>query len=70
MEVVTGASTFTWGSYHIENYLLDPGSIRSASQALLTSGDRFDSDDQVLDALRDCARELVDSLVLERLQLK
>ena len=68
MEVNTGASEFTWDSYHIENYLLDPGSIRRASQTLLTGADHFSSDDDVLDALRNCARELVDSLVLERLQ--
>jgi hypothetical protein len=68
MEVNTGASEFTWDSYHIENYLLHPSSIRRASQALLTGRDRFDSDDQVLLSLRDCAHELVDSLVLERLQ--
>ena len=68
MDIHTGASEFTWDSYHIENYLLDPGSIRRASQTLLTGADQFSSDDDVLDALRDCARELVDSLVLERLQ--
>lgn len=64
----TGTSEFTWDSYHIENYLLDPGSIRTASQTLLTGANPFSSDDDVLNALRDCARELVDSLVLERLQ--
>jgi hypothetical protein len=68
MDINTGASEFTWDSYHIENYLLDPGSIRRASQTLLTGADQFSSDYDVLDALRDCARELVDSLVLERLQ--
>jgi hypothetical protein len=68
MKIDTRASEFTWDSYHIENYLLDPGSIRSALQTLLPSADPFSSDDEVLDALRDCARELVDRLVLERLQ--
>jgi len=67
-EIDTGASVFTWDSYHIENHLLDPGSIRRASQTLLTGADQFSSDDEVLYALRECARELVDSLVLERLQ--
>lgn len=67
MEIDTGASEFTWDSYHIENYLLDPGSIRRVSQALM-GADQFSSNDDVLDALQDCARELVDSLVLERLQ--
>lgn len=68
MEIATGTSEFTWDSYHIENYLLDSGSIRRALQSLLTGADRFNSDEEVLDALQDCARELVDSLVLERLQ--
>lgn len=68
VEINTGASVFSWDSYHIENYLLDPGSIRRASQTLLTGADQFDSDEGVLDALRECARELVDSIVLERLQ--
>jgi hypothetical protein len=68
MEIDTGTSEFTWDSYHIENYLLDPGSIRRALQTLLPGAEQFNSNDDVLDALRDCARELVDSLVLERLQ--
>ena len=68
MQINTGASEFTWDSYHIENYLLDPPSIRSALQTLLTGAAPFTSDDEVLDALRDCAQELVDSLVLKRLQ--
>ena len=68
MEIDAVASEFILDSYHIENYLLDPGSIRSALRTVLTGADPFNSDDDVLDALRDCARELVDSLVLERLQ--
>ena len=68
MEIDTGASEFTWDSYHIENYLLDPASIRSAMETLLPGANQFNSDDDVLDALRGCASELVDRLVLERLQ--
>lgn len=67
-EIHKGASEFTWDSYHIENYLLDPGSIRKSVKSLTIGADSFNSDDEVLNALRHCASELVDSLVLERLQ--
>jgi hypothetical protein len=54
--------------YHIENYLLDAGSIREATATLLTGMDEFSSDDKVILELRSCAEDLVDGLVLERLQ--
>ena len=68
VKIDAGASMFTWDSYHIENYLLDPGSIREAAETLLMGANPFNSDAEVLDALQGCARELVNSLVLERLQ--
>ncbi|MBI5104182.1 MAG: AAA family ATPase [Solirubrobacterales bacterium] len=58
---------FSWPVYHIENFLLEPTAIRRACVSLLGS-DPFDSDQRVLDALKDSAEELVDSLVLERLR--
>ena len=65
--ITTGASEFSWDVYHIENYLLDPGSIRAAL-ATLTARDVYSSDDEVVADLRDSATKLIDSLVLERLQ--
>lgn len=62
-----GASLFSWDVYHIENYLLDAASVRAATVALLGRDD-FAEDDEVLELLRECAAELVNSLVLERLR--
>jgi len=62
-----GAAEFSWDVYHIENYLLDPGSIRAATRSL-TGQETYSSDEAVSDALRDFAGELIDSLVLERLR--
>lgn len=69
VEEVEGASEnlFRWDAYHIENYLLDPGSIRAAIHSL-TGSDPFTSDEDVLEALRSCASELVDRFVLTRMQ--
>lgn len=58
---------FTWNAYHIENYLLDFGSIRAATNGLLGRV-RFDDDEEVVSVLRECAEEILDRLVLERLQ--
>jgi predicted ATPase len=62
-----GASEFTWDVYHIENYLLDPGSLHAAASALLDH-EPFKGEDEVVAELRVCATQLVDRLVLERLQ--
>lgn len=62
-----GASEFMWDVYHLENYLLDPGSIRAATSALLGK-ESFSSENDVLLALQACAEEMLDSLVLELLQ--
>jgi predicted ATPase len=64
----SGASAYSWDVYHIENYLLDAGSIRSATATLLNGADSFATDEDMWDVLRDCAGELIDGLVLERLQ--
>lgn len=62
-----GVSIFSWDVYHIENYLLDPEVIRLASNAL-HGYEKVASGAEVLDALHQCAAELVDVLILERLQ--
>lgn len=62
-----GASMFSWDVYHIENYLLDASSIRAATTAL-RGRDAFTDDREVLEVLRQCAEELVDGLLLERLR--
>jgi hypothetical protein len=67
MPLDAGASECSWDVYHIENYLLDAGSIRAAT-AVLRGEDVFASDHEVVDILRECAGELVDGLVLERVQ--
>jgi energy-coupling factor transporter ATP-binding protein EcfA2 len=66
--ITSGAAEFSWDVYHIENYLLDPESIRAATKSL--SGDEiYCSNEEVLDILRTFACELVDSLVLQRLRV-
>lgn len=61
------ASLFCWDVYHIENYLLDPDCVGAATSALLGQ-ETFSSEEEVLCALRECAEELVPSLVLEALR--
>lgn len=63
----SGASEFTWDVYHIENYLLDPGSVRAATATLLGE-DLFRDNGEVLQTLRGFAAELMDGLVLQRIQ--
>lgn len=58
---------FMWDCYHIENYLLVPGIIRAASRAL-TGVDRFETDAEVSEALRSCAEDIVDGLVMNKVQ--
>jgi hypothetical protein len=60
-------SEFTWDHYHIENYLMDAPAIRAAVRSL-TGADPYGSDDEVVADLRSCAQELIDGLVLERMQ--
>lgn len=63
----SGAQEFSWDAYHIENYLLDLGSLRAATLSL-TGSDAFSSDDEVKAALADCAKLIVDRLVLQEVQ--
>ncbi|BDD99719.1 hypothetical protein MFTT_38130 [Mycolicibacterium fortuitum subsp. fortuitum] len=62
-----GTQQLNWDVYHIENYLLVPSFVREAVQ-VLTTKDRFDSDDAVLDCLRIAACKLLPGLVMERLR--
>lgn len=62
-----GTHHLSWNVYHIENYLLEPRFVRAAAAALLGQ-DAFQSDDDVVQALRSAAELLVPGLVLERLR--
>jgi hypothetical protein len=60
-------NVYRWDRYHIENYLVENEYLILACSSVLGSGSRLD--DTTLDeALLECARSLVDTLVLERLQ--
>jgi hypothetical protein len=61
------AREFTWDVYHVENFLLVPAAIREACASLM-GRDLFESDDAVMEALKEQAVQLVDGLTLERLQ--
>jgi predicted ATPase len=67
MATAPEAAEFSWDVYHIENYLLDPGSVRAATAAL-AGADVFDSDSEVVEKLRECAEELIDGLILQEVQ--
>ncbi|GAC1603896.1 MAG: hypothetical protein NVS3B21_32770 [Acidimicrobiales bacterium] len=62
-----GTSEFSWDVYHIENYLLHPRAIRRACISV-SGADQFESDDDVLRALREIADGILDRLVLQLLQ--
>jgi hypothetical protein len=62
-----GAHQLSWDVYHIENYLLEPSFVGQAVEMLLGESP-FASDEQVLDALHDAAKEVLPSLVLTRLK--
>jgi predicted ATPase len=63
----SGTHQFSWDAYHIENYLLVPKFVREAVQVLTTS-DRFGSDEEVFEALRTAAEGVLPSLVAEQLR--
>jgi AAA domain, putative AbiEii toxin, Type IV TA system/Protein of unknown function (DUF4435) len=60
-------TVYNWDRYHIENYLLEPTVIRDAA-ASLAGKELFVSEAATIAALRDCATQLVNRLVLERIQ--
>jgi ABC-type iron transport system FetAB ATPase subunit len=62
-----GALEYAWDAYHIENYLLDPESVRRATSSLLRR-DVFASDEDAMDALKDAASALTDRVVLQVVQ--
>ena len=60
-------NVYKWDRYHIENYLLENDHLAAACNSVLGSGSHLEG--VALDeALLECARSLVDTLVLERLQ--
>jgi predicted ATPase len=67
LEREAGASEYSWDVYHIENYLLEPSAIRSATTTLLGE-DPFASDADVSEALKNIAAGLINRLVLQQLQ--
>ena len=60
-------NVYKWDRYHIENYLLENEFLALACGSVLGSSSAL-SDTALEAALRACAEELVDTLVLERLQ--
>jgi hypothetical protein len=67
MSQALSSRLYRWDRYHIENYLLDASALRT----VVNSASRqpvFSSDQEVLDALKVCASQLLDGLVLELLQ--
>ncbi len=65
----SGAQEFAWDVYHVENFLLDAEIIREVC-ASLAGREVFASDDDVMTALARVAASIVNSLVLEEIQLE
>ncbi len=63
LEEAAVARQFTWGAYHIENYLLDPEYVYRAVSELSRGDAELTSPQRVDAALRDCARGTVGELV-------
>lgn len=62
-----GTHQLSWDVYHIENYLLESRFIREAAEVLLGQP-KFDTDDQVEEALLRAANEVLPGLVLVSLR--
>lgn len=62
-----GARRFSWNSYHIENYLLEPNFILAATKAVVQIPTLRSTDD-VLDALRESSSSVMGALIIERLR--
>lgn len=64
-----GTQEFAWDVYHVENFLLEPAIIRAACRSL-SGRELFDSDDATMVALKHVATEIVNSLIIEEMQLE
>ncbi|HMO80189.1 MAG TPA: AAA family ATPase [Pyrinomonadaceae bacterium] len=62
-----GEGQYLWPAYEIENFLLEPRILRAAASALLRD-DPFDSDEDVVQCLRELATSLVGQLALIEVQ--
>lgn len=63
-----GTCRFVWDVYHIENYLLEPEFILRVLEELTATSDGLSKEQQVEEALRDCAAETIPSLVSHKLR--
>jgi hypothetical protein len=63
----SGTTETTWDVYHVENFLLEPAAIRAAVSSLAGT-EKFNSDEEVIAALRTAAAAIVDRLVLEEIR--
>lgn len=63
----TNANVLKWDVYHIENYLLESHFVRSATRNL-AGRDLFNSDERVLEALRECARDVMPAIRVDFLR--
>jgi energy-coupling factor transporter ATP-binding protein EcfA2 len=61
------AKSLAWDRYHIENYLLEPQYIVAALNAVALGATSL-TEEQVKEELLECARSIVQRLVLEELQ--
>ncbi len=64
---VAGSGRFVWDRYHIENYLLEARFVHAALVELCADKVPFTSDDEVEEALRQCAEEATSRIVAHRI---
>ncbi len=62
-----GTQEFTWDVYHVENFLLHAESIRAAVASLAGKA-VFNSDEEVLAALKEVAEGIINRLTVEEIQ--
>ena len=63
---LANSGRFVWDRYHIENFLLEARFVREALVELCADKAPFTSDDEVEDALRQCAEESTAKIVSHR----
>jgi len=62
----TSPNRFRWDVYHVENYLIEPEYVRAALEGLNLGRD-VPAENEIYEALRECARETINDLVRIRL---
>jgi len=69
LEERSAGRLFVWDAYHIENYLLEPGTLIEAARAVCGPKTKFDDADQIMQECKRIAETVVGKLLAWRLDL-